>query len=225
VPTLTTERLVLREWRDEDREPFAALNADPAVMEHFPAVLTRAESEAAVERVRAHFAREGFGLWAVETATAPFIGFTGLARPAFRPDVVEIGWRLARPYWGHGFASEAALAAAAWGFRTLRLPEIIAFVVPANVRSQRVMARLGMQRDPTADFRPPGRPRRQPGQAALAVPAARRGFPAARGVSAACVERDGPRWGTRNARQRSARARLALLRLRLSLTLGRSSDG
>src|SRR4051794_17605328 len=116
---LRTERLVLRAWRDDDREPFAAMNADPAVMEHFPALLTRAESDAAVDRYRAHFAREGFGLWALETETAAFIGFAGLSRPAFRPDVVEIGWRLARPYWGHGLATEAAIAVARWGFDVL----------------------------------------------------------------------------------------------------------
>ncbi|HET7502498.1 MAG TPA: GNAT family N-acetyltransferase [Kofleriaceae bacterium] len=158
MPTLTTERLILREWRDEDRAPFAALNADPAVMEHFPALMTRAQSDAAFDRVQAHFAREGFGLWALETPATPFLGFTGLARPGFRPDVIEIGWRLARAHWGHGFAAEAALAAADWGFRNLALPELVSFVVPANVRSQRVMARLGMQRDPSGDFDHPAIP-------------------------------------------------------------------
>jgi ribosomal-protein-alanine N-acetyltransferase len=157
-PTLRTARLVLRPWRDADRAPFAALNADPEVMEHFPTVQTAAESDAHVERIRGHFAREGFGLWAVETADAPFIGFAGLARPAFMPEVVEIGWRLARPHWGHGYATEAALAAARHGFDQLGLAEIVAFVVPSNTRSQQVMTKLGMIRDPEADFDHPNIP-------------------------------------------------------------------
>jgi RimJ/RimL family protein N-acetyltransferase len=162
VPTIRTERLVLREWRDEDREPFAALNADPAVMEYSPAPLTRAESDATVERIRAHFAREGFGLWVLETTAVPFMGFAGLSRPAFMPGVVEIGWRLARPYWGNGFVTEAATAAARWGFETLGLNEIVAFVVPTNRRSQRVMGRLGMRRDLNASFDHPGIPEGHP---------------------------------------------------------------
>lgn len=133
-------------------------------MEHFPAPLTRAESDAGVDRIRTHFAREGFGLWALETETAPFIGFAGIARPAFRPGVVEIGWRLARPHWGHGYATEAAREAARWGFETLGLSEIVAFVVPANLRSQRVMVRIGMQRDPEADFAHPAIPDGHPTQ-------------------------------------------------------------
>jgi RimJ/RimL family protein N-acetyltransferase len=100
---LRTERLILRPWLDEDLAPFAALNADPRVMEHFPSLLDRERSDAMAGRIRDHFAREGFGLWAAEVpGTAPFIGFIGLARPGFRPDDVEIGWRLARPYWGAG---------------------------------------------------------------------------------------------------------------------------
>jgi len=156
---IRTARLVLREWRDDDREPFAALNADPVVMEHFPALLTREESDAAVARFRAHFAREGFGLWALETSEAPFIGFAGLA---FMAGVVEIGWRLARPYWGQGFAAEAARAAVQWGFRTLALEEIVAFVAPSNLRSQRLMERIGMVRDPSSDFDHPSVPTGHP---------------------------------------------------------------
>jgi len=148
-----TDRLLLRPWRDDDAEPFAAMGRDPEVMEHFPALLDRAESDAAVARIRAHHEREGFGLWAVEVVGgASFIGFTGLARPRWRPEVVEIGWRLARPHWGHGYATEAARAALAWGWANLEVDEIVAFVVPANVRSQAVMQRLGMTRDPAADF-------------------------------------------------------------------------
>lgn len=151
-PSLRTERLLLRPWRDEDREPFAALNADPAVMEFFPSLLTREQSDAMVERIRGHFEREGFGLWAVEVVGgAPFIGFTGLQRPSFMPGV-EVGWRIAHRYWRAGYATEAARASIEWGFAQLDVLEIIAMVVPDNVRSQRVMAKLGMQRDPSADF-------------------------------------------------------------------------
>jgi RimJ/RimL family protein N-acetyltransferase len=155
---IETERLLLRPWRDEDAELFAALNADPAVMEHFPAPYTREQSDATVARIRDHFARHGFGLWAVEVKVgAPFIGFTGLSRPSFM-DVVEVGWRFAHAQWGHGYATEAARAAVAWGFANLELDEIVSLVVPANVRSQRVMAKLGMRRDPDADFEHPSIP-------------------------------------------------------------------
>jgi len=164
VPALRTERLVLREWREQDREPFAALNSDPAVMQYYPALLTRAESDAALDRIQAHFAREGFGLWALESATAPLLGFAGLARSDLMPGVVEIGWRLARRYWGQGFTTEAATAAARWGFEALALREIVAFVVPTNLRSQRVMARLGMKRDPAASFAHPHIPDGHPMQ-------------------------------------------------------------
>ncbi len=149
---LRTARLVLRKWRDDDLEPFAAMGADPEVMEHFPSRLTRQESDAAAARIRAHFDREGFGLWAIEVpGVAPFIGFTGLARPSFMA-VIEIGWRLARPYWGAGYASEAALASLAWGFTNVQVDGFVAFVRPGNVRSQRVMKRIGMERDLSADF-------------------------------------------------------------------------
>lgn len=150
---IKTPRLILRPWRDEDAEPFAALNCDPAVMEHFQAPLTRAESDAAIERIRGQFAREGFGLWAVEVpGVAPFIGFTGLSRPPWWPEVVEVGWRLAHAHWGKGYATEAARAALEYGFGTVGLDEIVSFVVPSNVRSQAVMTRLGMTRDPDGDF-------------------------------------------------------------------------
>jgi ribosomal-protein-alanine N-acetyltransferase len=152
MSTLHTARLRLRPWRDEDRGPFAELNADPAVMEFFPSLLTREQSDAVVERIRGHFEREGFGLWAVEeVGGAPFIGFTGLQRPSFMPGV-EVGWRIAHRYWGNGYATEAARASIEWGFAQLDVPEIIAMVVPDNVRSQRVMEKLGMRRDPSADF-------------------------------------------------------------------------
>ena len=158
-PILTTARLRLRQWREEDLAPFAALNADPQVMEFFPKVLTRAESDAVAGRIRDHFARHGFGLWAVEApGAADFVGFVGLAVPSFEAHFtpcVEIGWRLAREHWGHGYATEAATAALAFGFVDRALEEIVAFTVPANIPSRRVMGRLGMRRLPADDFEHP----------------------------------------------------------------------
>ena len=158
-PILTTARLRLRQWREEDLAPFAALNADPQVMEFFPKILTRAESDAVAGRIRDHFARHGFGLWAVEApGVADFVGFVGLAVPSFEAHFtpcVEIGWRLARQHWGHGYATEAATAALAFGFGDRALEEIVAFTVPANIPSRRVMGRLGMRRLPTDDFEHP----------------------------------------------------------------------
>jgi RimJ/RimL family protein N-acetyltransferase len=155
-PRLRTERLLLRRWLARDRQPFAAMNADEEVMEHFPATLSRAESIAMVERTEACFERRGYGLWAVELADeGRFIGFAGLSPVdipvAFAP-AVEIGWRLARPFWGQGFASEAAAAAITFGFIERDLKEIVSFTAVGNRRSRRVMERLGMSRDPAEDF-------------------------------------------------------------------------
>jgi ribosomal-protein-alanine N-acetyltransferase len=153
---LETERLRLREWRAEDREPFARMCADPRVMEFFPAPLTAEESAAAIERGRAHFARHGFGFWAAELrATGAFIGFIGIAVPGFEAHFtpcVEIGWRLAAEYWGRGLATEGARASLRYGFDELGLPEIVAFTAAANVRSRRVMEKLGMSHDAADDF-------------------------------------------------------------------------
>jgi RimJ/RimL family protein N-acetyltransferase len=154
--TLRSERLVLRRWRESDRAPFAELNADPEVMEHFPAMMTAGESDALVDRFEAGFDRHGFGLWALEViGTGEFIGFTGLSVPGFQTHftpAVEIGWRLARSAWGHGYASEAARRALEFGFTDAGLAEVVSFTVPANVRSQAVMERIGMTRDPADDF-------------------------------------------------------------------------
>lgn len=156
VPELRTERLVLRGWRESDREPFAALNADPVVMEHFPATLTRAESDAQVDRFVDRWATGRPSLWAVEVpGVAPFIGYVGLLEPSFEAHFtpcVEVGWRLAAAHWGHGYATEAARAATAHGFDALGLDEIVSFTTVANTRSRRVMERLGMHRDPADDF-------------------------------------------------------------------------
>ncbi|WP_310738109.1 GNAT family N-acetyltransferase [Microbispora sp. H10949] len=161
---IRTDRLVLRRWREEDKEPFAALNADPVVMEHFPATLTREESDTFVERIEAAFDERGFGLWAVE-ADGVFIGFTGLQVPRFAAHFtpcVEIGWRLARSAWGHGYATEAARASLEHGFGTLGLTEVVSFTAVPNLRSQAVMRRLGMTRDPGEDFDHPVLPEGHP---------------------------------------------------------------
>jgi ribosomal-protein-alanine N-acetyltransferase len=156
VDELLTERLRLRRWRPSDRDPFAALNADPEVMEHFPAPLPRAESDALIDAIEAGFEARGFGLWAVEArASGALLGFTGLSVPSFDAPftpAVEIGWRLAREAWGRGYATEAARAAAALGFDALGLAEIVSFTAVANARSRAVMERLGMTRDPADDF-------------------------------------------------------------------------
>lgn len=151
---LRTDRLLLRQWRDEDREPFAALNADPIVMEHFPSTMTRRESDAFVDFNIATIAERGWGLWAVE-ADGAFIGFVGLNVPRFEAHftpAVEIGWRLARGAWGHGYATEAARAVLAFAFGELGLEEVVSFTTVENRRSRRVMERIGMTYDPDGDF-------------------------------------------------------------------------
>jgi RimJ/RimL family protein N-acetyltransferase len=149
VPQLQGERVLLRGWVPEDLAPFAALNADPRVMEHFPSPLTRAESDAFLrERIVSQFADMGFGLWAVEVPeVAPFVGYVGLLVHTFEAEFtpcVEIGWRLAVSHWGNGYATEAARVAIAFGFEEAGLNEIVSFTVPANRRSVAVMERLGM---------------------------------------------------------------------------------
>jgi RimJ/RimL family protein N-acetyltransferase len=160
TPTeLFTERLTLRRWRDSDRQPFAALNADPRVMEYYPAPLDRAQSDAMVTRIEETFDRLGIGLWAVEiTATSTFAGYVGLwpaTFPAPFPSATEVGWRLAHRHWGRGYATEAARRATADGFTRAGLEEIVSFTATTNRRSQRVMRRLGMTRDPGEDFEHP----------------------------------------------------------------------
>jgi RimJ/RimL family protein N-acetyltransferase len=163
---METERLVMRRWREEDRAPFAAMNADPEVMEHFPARLTRAESDGLVDRIEAQFDRLGYSLWALEVReSGEFIGFTGLALQTFEAPflpAVEIGWRLARPAWGHGYAIEAARRAARYAFEGAGLDGIISMTAVPNVRSQAVMRRLGMTRDPAEDFDHPRVPEGSP---------------------------------------------------------------
>lgn len=148
TPAIETDRLLLRQWRDEDRGPFAALNADPVVMEHFPATLSRAESDAFVDRHAALIEQRGWGLWAVEVReTGEFIGFTGLAVPVFDADFVpctEVGWRLAASSWGQGYATEAATAALRVAFDEIGLDDVVSFTYVGNHRSRRVMEKIGL---------------------------------------------------------------------------------
>ena len=153
---LSTPRLLLRRWCAADREPFAQLNSDPAVMEHLPALLTRAESDGLIARIEDGFDERGYGLWALELrATGELVGFAGLEVPSFAAHftpAVEIGWRLARSAWGQGYAAEAAKASLAFGFEQAGIGEIVSFTSTANARSQAVMRRLGMTRNPADDF-------------------------------------------------------------------------
>jgi RimJ/RimL family protein N-acetyltransferase len=153
---LRTPRLLLREWRDEDIDPFEALLAVPDVTAMLPPLPDRAACAAWIARMRAHHDTHGFAYWAVELpGEASLVGAIGLSRVNFRDafgEAVEIGWRLARSYWGKGYATEAARAAMDDGFYRLDIPEIVAFTVPSNERSRAVMERLGMSRDPSDDF-------------------------------------------------------------------------
>lgn len=165
-PTLQTERLILRPWRHSDFNPFAAINCDPRVMRHFPSVLSRDESNAMVAVIQAHFETHGFGFWAVEApGVADLIGMIGLSIPRIQAPFmpcVEVGWRLGYPHWSKGYATEGARAAIQFGFEALQLNEILAFTVPANTASRRVMNKLGMHHCPDDDFDhprlPPGHP-------------------------------------------------------------------
>lgn len=156
---LQTDRLLLRQWRDSDREPFAQMGASAEVMEHFPALMSRAQSDSFIDRISAHIEREGWGLWALESReTGEFLGFTGLSVPGFDAHftpTVEVGWRLARTAWGNGYASEAARFALTYGFDMLGLREIVSFTTTTNVRSQSVMNRIGMTHNPVDDFSHP----------------------------------------------------------------------
>jgi RimJ/RimL family protein N-acetyltransferase len=148
-----TDRLHLRQWIAADKAPFAMLNADSRVMEYFPTVLDKVASDATIDRVQTGIIDRGWGFWAVELkADKQFIGFVGLSIPSadlpFSP-CVEVGWRLAFPYWGKGYASEAARGALEIGFERLCLPEIVSFTAIKNQRSRAVMARLGMSQSET----------------------------------------------------------------------------
>ncbi|NCT90663.1 GNAT family N-acetyltransferase [Cellulomonas sp. APG4] len=162
VVVLRTDRLLLRAFGPDDVAAFAAMNADPVVMEHFVRPQTPAETEAFVARIEAHWREHGWGLWALERRdTGAFIGYTGLwpvrFEATFQPRV-EVGWRLAAAHWGHGFATEAAHAALDHAFGALGWPEVASFTARGNLRSRAVMERIGMRRDPSCDFEHPAVP-------------------------------------------------------------------
>lgn len=163
---IETERLLLRSWRVDDRVPFARLNADPRVVEFLLKPLSRSESDAFADRINAHFAEHGFGLFAAELKqNSSFIGHIGLAIPAYTTPFspcVEIAWRLSPCCWNQGLATEGAKAVLRYAFETLKLPEIVSFTVPANRRSQRVMEKIGMLRDFEGDFDHPMVPENHP---------------------------------------------------------------
>lgn len=166
LQTLTTPRLTLRQWRAADVAPFAALNADPVTMEFMGGCLTRRQSAEFARRAEAELAQRGWGLWVLELRQdGSFLGYAGLSVPSFAAHFmpcVEIGWRLAREHWGHGYASEAARACLRFAFGTLGLREVVSFTAAGNVRSRAVMQRLGMRHDAAGDFE---HPRLPPGHA------------------------------------------------------------
>lgn len=145
---METQRLRLRRWKKEDRIDFARINADPIVMQYYPNVLSTVESNAMADRIESLFTAKGWGFWAVEHINDQrFIGFVGLHEPNYKLPVtpcVEIGWRLAKEYWGYGYATEAASACLAVAFETLDLPQVYSFASVTNKKSQAVMQRLGM---------------------------------------------------------------------------------
>ena len=163
---IETSRLLLRNWKKGDREAFAHMNSDPKVMEFMPGRLSSAESDLLADRIEDHFRRHGFGLYAAELRQeGQFIGFIGLSVPAFEAHFtpcVEIGWRLAADYWGRGLATEGAKAVVEHAFGVLGLESLVSFTVPANVRSIRVMEKIGMIRDPSEDFDHPNLPEGHP---------------------------------------------------------------
>lgn len=153
---ITTERLVLRPWKETDFTPFAAMNADPKVREYFPSILTRQESDESATVISEIIEKTGWGFWAVSApGVADFIGFIGLQpvpyEAHFTP-AVEIGWRLAQEFWGKGYATEGAFATLQYGFETLKLAEIVSLTAVSNVPSRNVMQKIGMQRTPDDDF-------------------------------------------------------------------------
>lgn len=167
---LRTERLLLRQWRDTDLDPWTALNADPEVREFFSTTLTPAQSAASMRLFRRELDERGWGWWAVEVAaTGEFIGFTGLDRVEEGLAVrgIEVGWRLARSAWGHGYATEGARACLDYGFGTLGESEIFAVAAAGNTRSHAVMRRLGMTHDPADDFEDPNEPPDSPSRRCL----------------------------------------------------------
>lgn len=164
--TITTQRLILRSWKNEDLESLSRMNANPEVMEFFPAPLTYKESMERLEVYTRHIQDHGWGLWAVSApGVSDFIGWIGLWPIGFETHftpAIEIGWRLLPEFWGHGYATEGARACLQYGFDTLKLNEIVSITVPANLRSQRVMQKIGMHTDPKDAFDHPKLPEGHP---------------------------------------------------------------
>lgn len=160
-----TPRLNLRQWRDADREPFAAMNSDPEVMKYFPSLQDRSTSDANIDTWQSQLASEGWSNWAVEERESlQFVGFVGLTIPRrtlpFSP-CVEIGWRLGRRHWGKGFATEAARAVLQVAFTQLALAEVVSFTALGNLRSRAVMERIGLV-NTNREFDHPGVPEGHP---------------------------------------------------------------
>jgi len=161
---MTNTPVLLRQWKDEDLAPYAAMSADAEVMRYFPKPLTLAESEQSVLRLRADIDRRGWGLWVVEIG-GKFAGYTGLAEPKFTAHFtpcVEIGWKFRREFWGRGFSYAAALQAEAFAFQNLRLRELVSFTAAINQRSRRLMERLEFTRSESEDFHHPALPVESP---------------------------------------------------------------
>ncbi len=163
---IQTRRLHLRPWREKDFVSFAELNADPRVMQYFPSILNREESDSLAKRLKVFIEENGWGPWAVEVPhVADFIGFIGLFPVPFKAHftpAIEIGWRIAYEFWGQGFAIEGARAALEFGFEKLHLEEIVSFTAVVNQRSQKLMKKLNMQHDPGDDFNHPRLPKGHP---------------------------------------------------------------
>ncbi len=158
IARLAGASVLLDAWRTEDRAAFAALNADAETMRWFPSTLDRSQSDALADRIESGLAQRGWGFWAARTGDGSFVGFVGLNIPSFAAPfmpTVEIGWRLARAHWGKGYATQAARLALDYAFGALALDEVVAFTATGNLRSRRVMERLGLQHDPADNFNHP----------------------------------------------------------------------
>jgi 3-dehydroquinate dehydratase/shikimate dehydrogenase len=153
---IQTARLILRKWREEDLQAFAEMNADPIVREFFPSTLNKDESDQLALNIIKDINEQGWGFWALSTKDSDdFIGFIGLSKPTFQAHftpTVEIGWRLAHHFWGKGYGTEGALAVLKYAFETLHLPEVTSFTAVQNVRSQKIMKKIGLHHDPVDNF-------------------------------------------------------------------------
>lgn len=163
---IETDRLILRTWREENLLPFSRLNADSRVMEYFPSTLTFDQTKSFLEMLKTRQEEDGFSFLAAELkSTGEFIGMIGLNRPRYQTPFtpcVEIGWRIAFEHWNNGYATEGATACLAYGFENLNLDEIVSFTASTNLKSQRIMEKIGMQRNPTGDFNHPNVPEGHP---------------------------------------------------------------